>query len=109
MGVSRLGYQHTGEQALPLLLPHVGRADEQAPEQHTSKNETTLETSSVKITITYDGCPRLQWFSKDKTGHVESETPFLADSRSRAYAYEAVEGGVLHYVSRGIEALSSAR
>ncbi|ORY92423.1 glycosyl hydrolases family 31-domain-containing protein [Leucosporidium creatinivorum] len=68
--------------------------------QHISETETTLETSSVKIVVSYDGCPRLQWFAKDNEGELESETPFLADSRSRAYAYEAVEGGVLHYVER---------
>lgn len=99
MGVGSFRYRDTSEQER-LSSSRTWAELTAELEQHTSKTEATIETLGVKIVIAYDGCPRLQWFAKGADGQVESETPFLADSRSRAYAYEAVEGGVLHYVTQ---------
>lgn len=46
---------------------------------------------TVKIDFSDGGCPRLQWF--------DEKEPLLADSATRAYTYDALTGGVMHYVS----------
>ncbi|TDL29099.1 hypothetical protein BD410DRAFT_3704 [Rickenella mellea] len=55
-----------------------------------------VETAALRIVLHIDGCPRLEWFSK--LPKYSNKTPFLADSNSRAYAYDAASGGVMHYV-----------
>ncbi|KAL8286348.1 hypothetical protein RQP46_004365 [Phenoliferia psychrophenolica] len=58
-----------------------------------------VETSKIVINVATDGCPRLQWFAKASDGTVDL-APFHSDSPSRAYAYDAQTGGVLHYTDR---------
>lgn len=55
----------------------------------------------MKIQIDWsNGCPRLQWFSTLEGRESPSDMPFLADCRTRAYTFDAMTGGVLHYVGK---------
>lgn len=67
--------------------------------QRTSDTEVTLETADVHINVDFvgHGCPRLTWRRPCNDAQAE---PFLADSRTRAYSFDAASGAVLHYVSR---------
>lgn len=67
--------------------------------QRTGDTEVTLETADVYINVNFskDECPRLTW--RRPCSHAQAE-PFLADSRTRAYSFDAASGAVLHYVSR---------
>ncbi|KAF7305934.1 Glycosyl hydrolases family 31-domain-containing protein [Mycena chlorophos] len=56
-------------------------------------NNATVKTSSLNIEVNFDACPRLKWSTKDSI-------VFMADSKTRAYAFDAASGSVLHYVER---------
>ncbi|KAJ7141312.1 glycosyl hydrolases family 31-domain-containing protein [Mycena epipterygia] len=53
----------------------------------------TVKTDALTVKVNFEGCPRLEWFTKDGI-------PFHADSHTRAYAFDAASGGVMHYVER---------
>ncbi|KAF7376546.1 Glycosyl hydrolases family 31-domain-containing protein [Mycena sanguinolenta] len=53
----------------------------------------TVQTSALTVKVDFSACPRLEWFTKN-------DTPFHADSRTRAYSFDAASGAVLHYVKR---------
>ncbi|KAJ7217663.1 glycosyl hydrolases family 31-domain-containing protein, partial [Mycena pura] len=53
----------------------------------------TVKTDALTVKINFERCPRLEWSTKDGV-------PFLADSHTRAYAFDAASGAVLHYVER---------
>ncbi|KAJ7782318.1 glycosyl hydrolases family 31-domain-containing protein [Mycena maculata] len=53
----------------------------------------SVVTGALSIKVNFEGCPRLEWFTKDGT-------LFHADSHTRAYAFDGASGGVLHYVER---------
>ncbi|KAJ7761077.1 glycosyl hydrolases family 31-domain-containing protein [Mycena metata] len=53
----------------------------------------TVKTSALSVKINFEESPRLEWFTKDGT-------PFHADSETRAYAFDAASGAVMHYVER---------
>ncbi|KAG8689890.1 hypothetical protein FRC11_015020 [Ceratobasidium sp. 423] len=64
-------------------------------------NKSTLSTKSLKLTIDWsNGCPRLQWFSTLPGRESPEGVPFLSDSVTRAYTFDAATGAVLHYVER---------
>lgn len=54
-------------------------------------SNATVKTGALSVKIDFEKCPRLEWFTKDGT-------PFHADSETRAYAFDAASGGVMHYV-----------
>ncbi|KAJ7071961.1 glycosyl hydrolases family 31-domain-containing protein [Mycena amicta] len=68
-----------------------------APSASLEVNATnaTVKTSSLTIKVDFEACPRLEWSTKDGIA-------FHADSRTRAYAFDAASGSVLHYVAREI-------
>lgn len=51
----------------------------------------SVTTGALTVKVNFEGCPRLEWFTKDGT-------PFHADSHTRAYAFDAASGAVMHYV-----------
>ncbi|KAJ6625766.1 glycosyl hydrolases family 31-domain-containing protein [Mycena sp. CBHHK59/15] len=56
----------------------------------------TVKTDALTVKVVFGSdstCPKLEWFTKDGT-------LFLADSETRAYAFDAASGSVLHYVER---------
>ncbi|KAJ7267606.1 glycosyl hydrolases family 31-domain-containing protein [Mycena haematopus] len=53
----------------------------------------TVKTSMLTVKINFEACPTLEWFTK---GGI----PFHADSKTRAYSFDAASGAVLHYVKR---------
>ncbi|KAJ7121284.1 glycosyl hydrolases family 31-domain-containing protein [Mycena crocata] len=53
----------------------------------------TVKTGALTVKIDFSACPRLEWFTKDGT-------PFHTDSHTRAYAFDAASGAVMHYVER---------
>ncbi|KAJ6494934.1 glycosyl hydrolases family 31-domain-containing protein [Mycena vulgaris] len=53
----------------------------------------TVKTAALSVKVDFEGCPRLEWFTKDGT-------PFHTDSHTRAYAFDAGTGAVMHYVER---------
>ncbi|KAJ7091907.1 glycosyl hydrolases family 31-domain-containing protein [Mycena belliarum] len=59
----------------------------------TSKTSATVKTAALTVKVGFEACPLLEWFTKDGT-------PFHADSRTRAYAFDAASGAVHHYVER---------
>ncbi|CAE6422966.1 unnamed protein product [Rhizoctonia solani] len=64
-------------------------------------HKTILTTKSLKVSIDWsNGCPRLQWFSTLPGRESPDGVPFLSDSITRAYTFDAATGGVLHYVER---------
>ncbi|CAK5265429.1 unnamed protein product [Mycena citricolor] len=53
----------------------------------------TVKTKALSVKVDFSEGPRLEWFTKDGT-------PFHADSKTRAYTYDAMSGAVLHYVEK---------
>lgn len=62
--------------------------------QHPDNSSSTFEVGDVKIEIDYRAGPRLSW---SRQGEV---LPFLTDSETRAYTFDAATGAVFHYVER---------
>ncbi|KAJ7485732.1 glycosyl hydrolases family 31-domain-containing protein [Mycena latifolia] len=75
--------QMAGSRGSHRLLPRV------------SFTSGTVRTAALTVNVDFKACPRLEWFTKDGT-------PFHADSRTRAYAFDGASGSVLHYVEREI-------
>ncbi|KAJ7495980.1 glycosyl hydrolases family 31-domain-containing protein [Mycena galericulata] len=58
-----------------------------------SSKSGSVSTRILTVKVDFEGCPRLEWFTKNGT-------PFHSDSRTRAYAFDAASGAVMHYVER---------
>ncbi|CAE6501368.1 unnamed protein product, partial [Rhizoctonia solani] len=58
-------------------------------------NKSILSTKSLKLSIDWsNGCPRLRWFSTLAGRESPDDAPFLSDSTTRAYTFDAATGGV---------------
>lgn len=51
----------------------------------------------MEVELVRGVCPRLRWYTSGEGGEQDEE-PFLVDSKTRAYSFDASTGGVIHYV-----------
>lgn len=53
--------------------------------------KAVINTDTLTILVDFEECPRIEWLT-------QNQTPILADSHTRAYAFNAATGAVNHYV-----------